>query len=86
MSKYSEDEVDSWVDAVNDFYDQVVSDPGDMRAAEHAAARLWSGNGFLGAPLHVLRALSKATQAGYAAALRDVREGRFDEELEVWRR
>lgn len=37
------------------------------------------------APTHVLRMLVQATEIGYIAALRDVRDGKFDAEIEEWR-
>ncbi|MGI5243391.1 hypothetical protein [Dactylosporangium sp. CA-139066] len=63
----------------------VADDPGDARAAEQAMAGIWSEFGFQGAPVHVLRMLAQASEVGYAAALRDLREGALDEEIRSWR-
>jgi hypothetical protein len=86
MADYPESEVDSWVEAIDGLHDYVTRDPTDGRAAEGAVALLWSGYGFQDAPMHVLRMLVKAIETGYAAALRDVRDGQYDNEIETWRR
>jgi hypothetical protein len=35
--------------------------------------------------MHVLRMVVAAIETGYAAALRDVRDGTYDAEIETWR-
>ncbi|GGQ88218.1 hypothetical protein [Couchioplanes azureus] len=84
-STYSDDDIDSWVEAIDNLHDYTTRDPGDARAAEHAVANLWSGDGYQDAPTHVLRMFVKAIETGYAAALRDVRDGQYDDEIETWR-
>lgn len=55
--------------------------PVDMRAAEEAAANLWSGYGYQKAPAEVLRMLVKAIEIGCMAAPHDVRDGSFDNDI-----
>ena len=85
-STYSEKDVDGWIDAINNLHDYTTRDPGDARAAGEAVANLWSGYGYQDAPIEVLRMFVKAIETGYAAALRDVRDGQYDDEIETWRR
>lgn len=56
-------------------------------AARHAAASLCSGagHGFLYAPPELQGLITEAIEVGYAAALRDVHDGEFDEVLQQWR-
>jgi hypothetical protein len=68
-------EADSWAQAIADLRDSVVHDPVDGRIAEQAAARLWSGSGYHGAPAPIAEVLVQAIEIGYASALRDVRNG-----------
>jgi hypothetical protein len=50
-----------------------------------AVANLWSGYGYQEAPTHVLKMFVQAIEIGYAAALRDVRDGHFDSQIQMWR-
>lgn len=47
---------------------------------------LMSGSGFLDAPTPVLEMFTQLLEAGYAQALRDVRDGKYDADLTAWRR
>ena len=57
----------------------------DQRAASEAMANLSSAFGYQDAPTDVLRMLVAATEVGYMTALRDVRDGDFDDEILEWR-
>lgn len=81
----SEEEVGGWVEAIADLHASTAREPGDMRAAEEAAANLWSGYGYQNAPAEVLRMLVQAIEIGYMAALHDVRDGSFDTDIRAWR-
>ncbi|MEU3755100.1 hypothetical protein AB0H17_20375 [Streptomyces olivoreticuli] len=60
--------------------------PGEhARAADHAAANLCSGAGLSVAPTELQQLITEAIQIGYAAALKDVRDGDFDGDIEEWR-
>jgi hypothetical protein len=78
-------EVDSWMSAIANLYYGGKWDPGDSRAAEHAVAYLWSGYGYLSAPIEVLEMFHHAIEIGYMTALEDVRRGSFDAEIAQWR-
>jgi hypothetical protein len=84
MTGASEDDVRGWVVAVASLHDHAVQDQ-DACAAADAAAQLWSGLGFRAAPTPVLEMLVQAIDAGYAAALRDLREGSLDDANRAWR-
>jgi hypothetical protein len=79
-----EDEIDDLVRAVADLYGRAVQDPGDSRRVR-AIARLWAGFGSGDAPAKVLQAMLQSIEIGYATALRDVREGAFDDDVRLWR-
>lgn len=85
MTAASEDEINDWVQAISNLHASVATDPIDERAAREAAANLWSGFGYQDAPGDVLRMFVQAIEIGYITALRDVRDGEFDDELKVWR-
>jgi hypothetical protein len=77
----TEDELDTWIQAISDLRDSVMMDPADETAAQGSVANLWSGFGYTDAPAPVLQMLINAIEAGYATALRDMREGRLDDEV-----
>ena len=81
----SEEDVGGWVEAIADLHASTAREPGDMRAAEEAAANLWSGYGYQDAPTEVLRMFVQAIEIGYMAALHDVRDGGFDNDIRAWR-
>lgn len=81
MDEISPADVDTWIEAVSTLYADHVTDE-DMRAADHAAGLASSGLGFMDAPMQVLTMLSQATAVGYALALKDLREGDLDDEIE----
>jgi hypothetical protein len=85
MTAIPEKEIDDWVEAIANLHDYVTRDPADARTAEQAVANLWSGYGYQDAPMRVLTMFVQAIEIGYAAALRDVREGKFDSEIQMWR-
>ena len=60
---------------------------GDEPAAREAMANLWSPSGLQDVlPYQVMTLLIEATEVGYLCALRDVRDGDFDADLEAWGR
>ncbi|GGK41767.1 hypothetical protein GCM10010124_38220 [Pilimelia terevasa] len=85
MADIPEEAIDNWISAVANLHDYATRDPADARAADEAVAMLWSGYGYQDAPMQVLRMFCQAIEAGYATALRDVREGRYDAEIQTWR-
>ena len=85
MSGASEDKINDWVHAIATLHDTVATEPEDEAAARQAAANLWSGFGYQDAPGDVLRMFSQAIAIGYMAALRDVRDGDFDYQIQEWR-
>lgn len=85
MATASADEINDWLQAVSTLHSTVATDPADEHAAREAAANLWSGFGYQDAPGDVLRMFVQAIEIGYMAALRDVRDGKFDDELGGWR-
>jgi len=78
-------EVDEWIDSVRRMYYGEISDPACWRPAEKAAANLMSGWAMIHAPLAVLEMIQQALEVGYAAALEHVRDGNFDDQIEMWR-
>lgn len=81
-------DVDAWMEGVSNLYYGGVFDPGernDASLAERAVANLWSEFGFLNAPEEVRQMLKLAVEAGYIAALKDVREGNLDADIRMWR-
>ena len=77
-------DLSSWAAATAGVHEVVVPAQ-DACAAAEAAARLWSEFGFHHAPTPVLEMLVQAIEAGYATALRDIRDGRLDGEIRMWR-
>ncbi|MGW6358683.1 hypothetical protein ACWFR5_26800 [Streptomyces sp. NPDC055092] len=84
MTDTPQEQLDGFVQAINDLHLATVRDE-DVRAASEAAANLHSGSGYLYAPTAVLEAFSRAIEIGYAAALQDMREGKVDADIEQWR-
>jgi hypothetical protein len=85
MTGASEDDINDWVQAITTLHNTVATEPGDEAAARDAAANLWSGFGYQDAPGDVLRMFCHAIEIGYMTALRDVRDGDFDDQLIEWR-
>lgn len=80
MTDSPKEDLDALMQAVTDLHEATVRDE-DSRAAGEAAANLQSASGFLYASREVLDTFARAMEIGYAAALRDVREGRLDGEI-----
>jgi hypothetical protein len=85
MTAIPEEEVADWIQAIAALYAYAARDSEDANAAADAAANLWSGFGYQDAPARVLEMFVQAIEVGYASALRDVREGNFDDEIRMWR-
>ena len=85
MNDYTEREVDAWVQAIETLYGQEVPDDSLGRTAEHEIGMLWEDYGFKDAPAPVLRMMSQAMEIGYLRAIRDARQGKFDDYLRIWR-
>ncbi|MBA2948503.1 hypothetical protein [Streptomyces himalayensis] len=84
MTSPSQDEIESAVRSVGDLHISTV--PAEhSRAAGHAAANLCSGAGLLAASTELQQMITQAIEIGYAAALRDVRDGDFDGDIQEWR-
>ncbi|HKE65919.1 MAG TPA: hypothetical protein VKB59_14890 [Micromonosporaceae bacterium] len=82
---YSAYEVSTWCSAVDQLHDYAIRRAFSRRDVEHAVGAEISRWGFVGAPMPVLLMMTRAIEAGYAFALRDVREGRYDREIAQWR-
>ncbi|MCX4675587.1 hypothetical protein OG413_09740 [Streptomyces sp. NBC_01433] len=84
MASPSQEEIGSAVRAVSDLHMATVHDE-HARATDHAAANLCSDAGLSVAPPWLHQLINEAIQIGYAAALRDVRDGDFDDDIREWR-
>ncbi|WP_157878597.1 hypothetical protein [Streptomyces chattanoogensis] len=84
MTDSPKEDLDALIQAVAELHGSNVRGK-EARAAAEAAANLHSASGFLYAPGEVLDTFDRAIEIGYAAALRGAREGKFDEEIRVWR-
>lgn len=81
---YTEYEVDQWVDAITQLHVHEVH--ADIaREVGHEIGMLMSEYGFQGAPMHVLRMMSNAMEIGYARAIYDVQDGKYDRDIRNWR-
>ncbi|WP_018505364.1 hypothetical protein [Parafrankia discariae] len=78
-------QLDSWIEDMQGLYAILVNDPTDVSAAREAVANLWSEYGDPDMPADVADMLIQAIEIGYAAALRDVRDGDFDDDIREWR-
>ncbi|PGH48130.1 hypothetical protein [Streptomyces sp. Ru87] len=86
MTSSSQEEIRNTAQAVTDLH--IATVPGEhARPAGHAAANLCSeaGPALLAAPTQLQNLIAEAIEIGYAAALRDVRDGDFDGDLQEWR-
>lgn len=81
---YTDAEVSSWVETARMIHENAVEDT-IARATSNAAANIMSASGFLDARREILTMFDQLIEAGYAHALRDVRDGRYDTEIESWR-
>jgi hypothetical protein len=52
---------------------------------QHGVAMPFSAWGFQAAPIEVLQMMANAMEIGYARALEDVRDGKYDREVRAWR-
>ncbi|RYJ30537.1 hypothetical protein CU044_1272 [Streptomyces sp. L-9-10] len=84
MTSPSQEEIGSAVRAVSDLHMATVPDE-HARAADHAAANLCSGAGLSVAPAGLHQLINEAIQIGYSAALSDMRDGDFDDDIREWR-
>jgi hypothetical protein len=78
-------EIDEWIDSVRRMYYGEISDTDCWGPAGNAVADLMSGWGMINAPLEVLEMIRQALEVGYATALEHVRDGRVDDQIEMWR-
>lgn len=82
-----DDAVRAWTESFASMRGWARIEHSDERAAYEAMANLWSASGLLNVlPLDVMKLLIEATEVGYLCALRDVRNGDFDADLEAWGR
>lgn len=80
----SRDDTGTWAeDAGRLRHDILRIDPSDERSARDAIANFMSEYGFDVEPVEMFGDL---LELGYVLALRDVRDGKFDGELEEWGR
>ncbi|MGL5824522.1 MAG: hypothetical protein ACRCYU_06765 [Nocardioides sp.] len=86
-TSYSEADLDGWAEAIDNLHAATADEPSDSTIAYEAMANRWSefGYGDQHAPTEVVRMLIAATEAGYMAALSDIRGGNLDDEIQEWR-
>lgn len=82
---YTDADVAEWITAAATLHENTMTDE-LARDVRHAGAMLMSGSGFLDAPTPVLEMFTQLLEAGYAQALRDVRDGKYDADITAWRR
>jgi hypothetical protein len=80
---FSGDDVAEWSVAMANLRHNTTAADCERRAGQ-AVANLWSAYGYQ-APPEVDQMLLSAIEAGYQAALSDVRAGEWDAEIVVWR-
>ncbi|WP_432945689.1 hypothetical protein ACQPXM_06230 [Kribbella sp. CA-253562] len=81
---FSEHDLESWSELVSSMHAVTAHDPADERLAYEAMANIWSGSGYQSYDSlsdAALRMLITATEIGYAAALKDIRNGDLDAEI-----
>jgi hypothetical protein len=82
----SQEDVDEWVQTAGRLrYDIINFDSGDEHAAREAIANFLSEYGYDIEPQAVVEMFGQLLEVGYLTALRAVREGWFDAEIEMWR-
>lgn len=84
MTDLSPGRFNEWADAIEELHEHSTREETDGKIAATAVANLWSDFGYRGGPSEMTRLVRQAIEIGYAAALRDVRDGDFDELIEVW--
>ncbi|MFZ3558473.1 hypothetical protein [Streptomyces sp. BH055] len=86
MTLYSQEEFEGAAQAISILHEETVSSS-FARRAENAAADLCSGAGpeLLHIPTELHQLIDQALEIGYAAALKDVRAGKFDGDIPQWR-
>ena len=84
MADLPEQRLVEWAEAIEQLHQHITREETDGRIAATATTNLWSDFGYPGGPPRVVTLVRQAIEIGYAAALRDVRDGDFDELIEVW--
>lgn len=84
MSKYRDGDLDSWSYSVELLHGNSVASS-DVRKVSEAVASMLSAFGDLNAPDAIVSLITQAIESGYGAALRDLRDGEFDDEIVEWR-
>ncbi|WP_329244391.1 hypothetical protein OG417_47720 [Actinoallomurus sp. NBC_01490] len=72
------DDISGWIRATASLHKSTVSDE-FARDAGRAAETLVDGSGLRDAPAEVMRMFTRLIEVGYAQALRDVRDGEYDD-------
>lgn len=85
MSAASEQDILNWRRGVDSMHSYVGGDTFDLQSARDQVQMLWSGNGFRETQDDVQQLFVQLVEIGYMAALRDVREGRYDDQVRSWR-
>jgi hypothetical protein len=86
MTDASSEELDGCIRTIDALWADQVDGSGHETPAREASANLMSGSGFLDAPYEVLRMLTNAIEVGYAAALKAVEDGEYDDRIRYeWR-
>ncbi|MBA2324049.1 MAG: hypothetical protein H0V92_08610 [Pseudonocardiales bacterium] len=84
MTDLPHEQLTRWTDAIDRLHDYTTRNHTDARIATEATANLWSDFGYQAGPPEVSTMILHAIETGYAAALRDVRDGDIDDLIEEW--
>lgn len=86
MAEVSNEDISECAERVSILWGVEVSGSGHERSASEAAANLMSAGGFLYEAPALLDMLTQAIEVGYAAALKAVEDGDYDDEIRhSWR-
>jgi hypothetical protein len=72
------DDITGWISATASLHERTVSEE-FARDVRRAAAALVDGSGLRDAPAQVVQVFTRLIEVGYAQALRDVRDGEYDD-------
>lgn len=86
MTSALPEEITNTAEAISIMH-SITVDAEYARAAHEAMTNLCSGAGYalLYAPEEIRKLVEQAIEVGYATALKDVADGRFDDEVRQWR-
>jgi hypothetical protein len=77
-------QLSAWADRIRELHEYLTRDGTDADISATAAANLWEDFGYQAGPPELATMIVQAIEGGYAAALRDVRDGDLDDLIEEW--